>query len=204
MMKHWKILIAAPLVAFAVNFSYAGAVKTGIPKGWIGGGAIATHYESGLDESQGTKEQPAFFITAKDAGKDDFAAITQVVDAAAYRGKVMIFTASALYIGEPGGYEFWIRTIDDKGSVSITSARARKSDTWETVKVLLRVPANVQKLELGIAVRDKGKLLAKGMNFTEAQTSNPLPENRPVADRIIMGPVTAAIQNLSFSEQAKD
>lgn len=200
MMKHWKILIAAPLVAFAVNFSYAGAVKTGIPKGWAGNGAIATHYETGLDESQGTAAQPAFFITAKDAGKNDFAAITQVVDASAYRGKLMSLTASALHIGDLGGYEFWIRTIDEKGNVSITSAWARKSDTWETVRVKLMVAANAQKLELGVGIREKGKLLVKELSFTEAQASKPGAETKPIANKITMGPASGPIQNLNFSE----
>ncbi|MBI3731490.1 MAG: hypothetical protein HY254_24595 [Burkholderiales bacterium] len=200
MMKHWKILIAAPLVAFAVNYSFAGAVKTGIPKGWVGNGAIATHYESGLDESQGTKEQPAFFIAAKDTAADDFAAITQVVDASAYRGKVMMFTASALHVGDLGGYEFWIRTTDEKGNTSIASSWARKSSDWEAVRVRLSVNANAQKIELGVGVRDKGKLFIKGLSFTEAQTSNPIPESKPIANKISMGSATTTMQNLNFSE----
>lgn len=200
-MKHWKIVIAALMVAFAVNFSFAGPVKNGIPKGWVGNGAITTHYETGLDESQGSAEQPAFFVAAKqDAVTDDFAAITQVIDASAYRGKIMFFTASALHIGDLGGYEFWIRTTDEKGGTSIASSWARKSDTWEAVRVRLMVPANAQKVELGVGIRDKGKLLVKGMTFNEAQPSVFVPESKPIANKITMGPVTGTIQNLNFSE----
>lgn len=202
MMKHWKILIAAPLVAFAVNFSFAGAVNSGVPKGWTANGALATHYESGLDTSQGSKEQPAFFMAAKEGmANDDFAAITQVVDAAAYRGKTMHFTASARHMGELGGYEFWIRTIDDKGGISISSSWARKSDTWEAIRVKLLVPANATKLELGVSLKDKGKLFVKGMTFSDSQASLPVPESKPsVASKITMGPIAKTIQNLNFSE----
>lgn len=201
MMKHWKILIAAPLVAFAVNYSYAGAVKNGIPKGWTGSGAIATHYESGIDESQGSKEHPAFFIAAKDAKADDFAAITQVADATAYRGKTMSFTALVLHMGEYGGYEFWIRTVDDKGGVSISSTWARKSDTWEAIRAKLTVPANATKLELGVSLKDNGKLFVKGMAFNDMQTKTPIPESKDyVANKITMGAVTAPLQNLNFSD----
>ncbi|PXX35324.1 hypothetical protein [Undibacterium pigrum] len=201
-MKHWKILIAAPLVAFAVNFSFAGAVNSGVPKGWTANGALTSHYESGLDASQGSKEQPAFFMAAKEAvTNDDFAAITQLVDATAYRGKIMHFTASARHMGELGGYEFWIRTIDDKGGISISSSWARKSDNWEAVRVRLLVPANATKLELGIGLRDKGKLLVKSITFNEAQANNPATENKPsVANKITMGPAATTIQNLNFSE----
>lgn len=202
MMKHWKILIAAPVVAFAVNFSFAGAVNSGVPKGWTANGALTSHYESGLDTSKGSKEQPAFFMAAKEGiANDDFAAITQVVDATAYRGKIMSFTALAMHLGEYGGYEFWIRTIDDKGGVSISSTWARKSETWETIGVRSLVPVNAVKLELGVALKDKGKLFVKGMNLSDAKASTPAPESKPyVAHKITMGPGTAAIQNLNFSE----
>lgn len=202
MMKHWKILIAAPLVAFAVNFSVAGAVNSGVPKGWTANGALATHYESGLDASQGSKEQPAFFMAAKEGiTNDDFAAITQLVDATAYRGKTMHFTASARHMGELGGYEFWIRAIDDKGGISLSSSWARKSDAWEAIRVRLLVPANATKLELGVALKDKGKLFVKGMNFSDVQVSSPAPESKPhIANKITMGPVATTIQNLNFSE----
>ncbi|MFZ6708682.1 hypothetical protein [Undibacterium sp. TC9W] len=200
-MKHWKILIAAPLVAFAVNFSYAGAVKNGIPKGWTGNGAIATHYESGLDESQGSKEQPAFFIASKETSNDDdFAAITQVVDAGAYRGKIMLLTASARHTGELGRYELWIRTTDDKGGVRITSSSGAKGDAWETVKVQTPVIANAQKLEVGIGIRKQGKLLVKDLSFAEAPANNSIPERRPIANDVNIGQASAAIKNLNFSE----
>ncbi len=199
-MKHWKILIAAPLVAFAVNYSYAGAVKNGIPKGWTGSGAIATHYESGIDESQGSKEHPAFFIAAKDAKADDFAAITQVVDASAYRGKIMVLTASARHTGESGRYELWIRTIYDKGGVGITSSSGAKIDAWETVKVRVPVSANAQKLELGIGIRKQGKLLVKDLSFTEASASDAIEERKPIANDINIGQASGAIKNLNFSE----
>ncbi|MFZ6731551.1 hypothetical protein ACO0LG_06495 [Undibacterium sp. Ji42W] len=200
-MKHLKIVIAALMVAFAVNFSFAGPVKNGIPKGWTGSGAIASHYESGLDESQGSKEQPAFFIAAKEISTDDdFAAITQVVDASAYRGKIMVLTASAQHTGELGRYELWIRTTDDKGGVRITSSSGAKGDAWETVKVQTPVSANAQKLELGIGIRKQGKLLVKDLSFAEAPANNSISERRPIANDVNIGQASAAIKNLNFSE----
>ena len=201
MMKHWKIVVAAPMVAFVVNFSFAGVVKPGIPKGWMGSGAIATLYETGIDEGKGTPEQPAFFISSKGAGKEDFGAISQMLDATAYRGKTMSLKASVLHTGEKAGYEIWIRVIESKTKSSISSSWGTRS-SWEDLSVKLSVPASAEKLEIGLGVRGQGKLLAKGLKLEEAAPPKPVvvPQVKQLAFSISEDVEATNLRNLNFSE----
>ena len=201
-MKQWKILFAASAIAFVVNFSFAGAVRMGIPKGWTGNGAIATRYETGVDEAKGTPGQPAFFINAKDAGKEDFGTISQMLDATPYRGKIISLTASILHAGDLGGYEIWIRVIEGKDRSSISSSWGPLSSKWEDVRAKLSVPENAQKVEIGIGVRGQGKLLAKGLLLEEAPLVKVVaaPQTKQLAFRIPDDAATTSLKNLNFNE----
>ena len=59
MMKHWKILAAASLIAFAMNTSFAGGIKSGAPNGWQLWGPLGDKYEMGIDPAESTPATPA-------------------------------------------------------------------------------------------------------------------------------------------------
>ncbi|MFX5693149.1 hypothetical protein ABTE17_20945, partial [Acinetobacter baumannii] len=80
----------------------------------------------------------------------------------------MELTAAALHFGELGGYDFWVRTVDDKGQVGVYSTRARLNPQWEKVRIRVAVAPGTQKLEIGFGVRGKQKLLVKDIHFAEA------------------------------------
>ncbi len=112
----------------------------------------------------------------------------------------MVLTAAALHLGALGGYEFWVRTIDDKGGVALHSSRAALSSNWEKVRIRLQVAPNAQKLEIGFGVRGKQKLVVKDLHFDEASADQAMPEVKPRANRIPLAEMTQAFEKPNFKE----
>lgn len=199
-MKHWKVLIAAAAIAFAVNVSFAGAIKSGIPKGWIGGGAIAERYEVGIDPAEGADNHPALFIAAKNnATKEDFAAITQVIDATAYRGQTMSFSMKVKNFGEHNDYEMWVRTIGEDGSLGDYVSRGAKSDDWQVLKINLIITKKMSKLVFGVGLRSQGKIWVRDLQFEKA-ILKPEEHRENMASLIPVGDMKDRPLNFNFTE----
>lgn len=205
-MKHLKVLIAATAVALALNATFAGAVTAGIPKGWTGQGKIAERYETGIDPTQGTADHPAFFMAAKaDASEEDFAAITQVIDASPYRGKALNFKVKIRYIGESSVCEAWIRTTS--GSVPHLSTGiygtgyASKNGDWQDMIVsVAMVPENANTIELGVGLRAQGRVWIRDIVLDQAALPVSKRPRMEMAKSIPLSVTNAVPLNLNFSE----
>jgi len=113
MMKHWKILAAASLIAFAMNTSFAGGIKSGAPNGWQLWGPLGDKYEMGIDPAESTPDHPALVIASKDTPTKETVSLMQQVDATEWEGGVIVFSMMAKAVGAEKN-RVWLRHLNNQ------------------------------------------------------------------------------------------
>ncbi len=203
-LKQAKFILAAVVIAGAMNLSFAEGMQSGVPSGWISSGALGDHFDIGIDPGESTRGHPAVFIASKDAAKGKFAAISQTIDVTAWQGKTVRFSMMAK-VQEQGNYgEVFLRgtagmSERDYSSVSSTNIQGVE---WKEIALNMIIPKQLTQLEFGVGLRQQGKMWVRDMKLTPLDT--PPRTERPKHDNIIeLMPLrmpSAAPVNLDFSE----
>jgi hypothetical protein len=204
-MKYWKIILGAVVIAFAVNASFATAIKVGAPKGWQLWGPEGDKYEIGIDPAEGTPEHPALIIASKTEATDEVFAIFQQIDSSQFQGKMIEFSMMARAVGAKEN-RIWLQHIL-AGELLMQEIRSIPDGRgWERIVLRLYVPHKPalefhNLFQIGIGLGSPGKIWIKDVKLTEVILQRQ-PANNTKYPRMSLGvPVLGgAARNLNFIE----
>lgn len=201
MMKNWKILAAAPLIAFAMNTSFADGIKTGAPSGWQVWGPLGDKYEMGIDTAESTPEHPALVISSKDTATSETVTLMQQIDAREYEGSIIEFSMMVKAVGAEKS-RVWLRHMKSADFSGIQARSIPSGKDWERIVVTSHfpkdLPATLKHFDIGISLASKGKIWVRDIKLERkpyVAMSNPveLPSFRA-------GLHTYPARNLNFTE----
>ena len=165
--KHWKIIGMAALIACGMNFSFAEGIQAGAPKGWLLWGS-ESKYEIGIDPAESTPDHPALLIASKSAVGSDTLAITQDIDGTEWQDQQIEFSLSVKAIGAKKN-RVWIR-LNRKGYRSMSASTIPEGKDWERIliKAYFPKPENTQydnHFDIGIALGSEGKIWVRDLKL---------------------------------------
>lgn len=202
-MKHWKIVLSALVIAFAVNASFAGAIKVGAPPGWQLWGPEGDKYEIGIDMAEGTPEHPVLIIASKTEPTKQSLAITQDIDATDWQGKLIEFSLMARAVGAEKN-KIWLRYMRKPGMLWMEEKRIPAGRGWERIVVKSYFPKDVDThynnhFEIGIALGSPGKIWIRDVKLEKMELP-PLDENRMDIHGFRSGLPASLPRNLNFTD----
>ncbi len=204
-MKYWKIILSALVIAFAVNASFAGAIKLGAPKGWQLWGPQGDQYEIGIDPAEGTPEHPALIIASKTEATDEVFAIFQQIDSSQFQGKMIEFSMMARAVGAKEN-RIWLQHVL-AGELLMQEIRTIPDGRgWERIVLRLYVPRKPalefhNLFQIGIGLGSPGKIWIKDVKLTEGILGPESANNSKYPHMSLGVPVSGqAARNLSFTE----
>jgi hypothetical protein len=181
---NFKAIFGAALVATLVTLSATGQTQPNGPvPGWILAGSKPANYEIGVTRDGGQARNPAAFLKAKKADTDGFGTLMQQVDAQAYQGKRVRFSA-AVRTEDVGGWAgLWMR-VDTamKGGVSFDNMQDRpiKGTTgWQRYDVVLEVPSDASTVNFGVLGSGGGTAWLDEVRLEIVPDSVPLTSRAP-------------------------
>jgi hypothetical protein len=201
--KQGKFILAAVMIAGAMNVSFAEDMKSGVPNGWVSSGALGDHFDIGIDPGESTRGHAALYIASKDAAKGKFAAMSQTIDVSAWQGKTVRFSVMAKVQEDANYGEVFLRGTSGMSERynSVMSSNV-KGVEWKEMSLVMIIPPALTQLEFGVGLRNQGKLWVRDIKLT--QTDTPRKVVQPVHDNIIermpMRLPSAAPVNLDFAE----
>lgn len=185
----WKIVVAAPLVAWLV---VANAATLKMPRNW--GSDVhapsARSYLLGIDPEVNFNGHPALAVRSMQPVRDiDIGAATKYVDAYGYEGhrvrfSGMLKTADAstwagVFLAPVSGLASRDWMFTDVQSLPYGSAPSAGTSDWHPVSVVMDVPATPDaSLSLGLAVVGNGQAWLADLKFEEVGNDVPLTETR--------------------------
>nr|WP_315486663.1 hypothetical protein [uncultured Undibacterium sp.] len=186
-MKHWKTLLAASIVAIVGNASFAENINTPLPAGWIAGGSLGKHFTTSFSQQEklffldlafgkvtsSKDKDTAFSITAKSsATESDTGVLTQVIDVTASRDETYNLAFFFKQEGEIADKDVWIRFFDERGPITLTQLdlpisfmERNAQDNWLNVSQQFRIPSNASRMEVGIGMRGQGTFQLRNLTL---------------------------------------
>jgi len=166
-MKHWKIIGTAALIAGGMNFSFAEGIKPGVPKGWQLWGS-ESKYEIGIDPAESTPDHPALLIASKNASASDTLALTQDIDGTEWLDQQIELSLWVKAIGAKKN-RVWIRH-NRKGYQSLAAQSIPEGKDWEriVIKTHFTKPADPQydnHFDIGIVLGSEGKIWVRDLKL---------------------------------------
>jgi hypothetical protein len=202
-LKQGKYILAAAMIAGAMNLSFAENMIPGVPGGWQAFGALGEHFDIGIDPGESVNGQHAIFIASKGAAQDKFAAISQTIDVTAWQGKTARFTVMAK-TQEPANYgEVFLRgTTGQSKSYNAVSTTNIKGVEWKEVVLMMDIPKQITQLEFGVGLRQQGKIWVRDVKIAPVVTPPKTEHARhnSIAEQLPMREPSAAPLNLDFSQ----
>ncbi|PXX35325.1 hypothetical protein DFR42_12012 [Undibacterium pigrum] len=201
MMKHWKILAAASLIAFAMNTSFADGIKSGAPGGWQVWGPLGDKYEMGIDTAESTPEHLALLIASKDIATNETVTLMQQIDAKEYEGSIIELSMMVKAAGADKN-RVWLRHMKATNFNGIQASSIPNGKDWERIVVSSYfpkdLPAMYKHFDTGISLASKGKIWVRDIKLERkpyVAMTNPveLPSFRA-------GLPTYPARNLNFTE----
>ncbi|WP_108788631.1 S41 family peptidase [Erythrobacter sp. Alg231-14] len=153
----------------------------GMPTGWFSNGNNGTGYMLELDRETAVHGQQSVRLTSTPDREANFAVFAQVVDASAYRGHKLRFTAqvrAGATVSEHLG--LWFRVDRDDGTIGFfdnMQDRPITNRAWDTHTIEGIVDANATRITVGVLMTGDGEAW-----FDDAQ----LVDMGPVSRREIM------------------
>jgi hypothetical protein len=185
----WKIVVAAPLVAWLV---VANAAALKMPRNWGSDSHAPTSgsYLHGLDPEVKFNDQPALVVRTTEHVSDiDYGAVTKYVDAWGYQGKRVRFsgmlktadasTWAGAFMGVSAGTAARDWSLSSMESLPYGSTPTTGTSDWHPVSVVLEVPDQADvRLFLGIALVGNGQAWLSDMKFEEVGDNVPVTRTR--------------------------
>ncbi len=167
-------LAASPSLAAAqANLDFEEGGPGGPPSAWSVSGA-ADHYTLGLSEAAAHEGRLGLEIVARATEPSKFAGVFQSLDAAAYRGRRLTFSAAAMSLGGAG--RLWMR-IDglDRRTLFLDSMADRPilSGDWARYEIDADVPADAETIRFGFSVSSAGAARVDDFRFDATPFEGP-------------------------------
>ncbi|WP_422982631.1 hypothetical protein [Undibacterium sp. Ji50W] len=177
-MKHWKAVIAACLIGFAMNASFADGIKLGAPDGWQLWGPLGDKYEMGIDPAESTPDHPALIIASKDTATNETVTLMQQVNAAEWEGGMIEFSMMAKAVGAEKN-RIWLRHMKGRNPVTgekrnvpelmVNSRSIPDSKGWERITIISYLPKDAgdedRHFDIGISLASKGKIWVRDIKL---------------------------------------
>ena len=180
----WKIVVAAPLVAYLV---VANAATLKIPHNWgTDAHAPTSHaYLMGLDPEVTFNGKPALAVRATQPVRDvDYGAATQYLDAFGYEGRHVRFSGMLKTSDASTWAGIFMRANNsalrnwefaDAQSLPRGSAATTGTSDWHPVSVVVVVPANPgATMDMGLMLVGNGQAWLSDLKFEEVGDDVPL------------------------------
>jgi hypothetical protein len=179
LMKHWKLIVSAVVIAALTNMSFAEDDKASFPKGWEAHGAYPANYEVMLEPgtSQAKNEKHILIRSKTDAKETDFVAITRFVDVSHLRGKGGALAVRFKETGYSTQKEMWLRFFDDNSEIiqmeieTVGTFDPSKVRSTKPAAAFFRVPQGATRMEIGLGLRGQGSLEISKLEFVIAEDS---------------------------------
>ena len=199
----WKIVVAAPLVAWLV---VANAAALKMPRNWGSDSHSPTSgaYLHGLDPEVKFNGLPALVVRTQEHLSDiDYGAVTKYFDAWGYQGKRVRFsgmlksadasTWAGAFMGVSTGTAARDWSLSTMESLPFGSTPTTGTSDWHRVSVVLDVPEQADvTLFMGVALVGDGQAWLSDMKFEEVGKDVPLTLTRIGIDPVKMA---AAMQD---------
>jgi len=162
--KHWKIIVTAALIAGGMNFSFAEEFKPGVPKGWQLWGS-ESKYEIGIDPAESTPDHPALLIASKNASASDTLALTQDIDGTEWQDQQIELSLWVKAMGAKKKNRIWIRHNRSWSAQTIGDGQ-----DWQkiVIKAYFPKPADAQydnHFDIGIVLGAEGKIWVRDLKL---------------------------------------
>ncbi len=185
----WKIVVAAPLVAWLV---VANAATLKMPRNWGSDvHAPSDHaYLLGIDPEVHFNGHPALAVRSQQPLSDiDFGAATHYVDTYGYEGHRVRFsgmlktsdasTWAGVFLAPVSGVASRDWMFTDKQSLPFGSVPTTGTVDWHPVSVVMDVPSTPDaSISLGLAVVGSGQAWLSDLKFEEVGIDVPLTDTR--------------------------
>ena len=182
MMKQWKIILSAVVVAIAANTSFAEDAKLNLPKGWELHTSRSGQYDLNFTSALGANNR-RFVLSSKSGVSDtDFVAVTKSVDVSKLQGKPAFLSVFFRGTGPLANKDVWLRFFGKDGELFYqqiemfadddTVLRDKLSPSFlKTV-----VPAGATQMEVGIGMKGKGSFELRRLTFNLIEESRDMPK----------------------------
>ncbi|MES3022880.1 MAG: hypothetical protein V4857_15005 [Pseudomonadota bacterium] len=198
-----KFVLAAIVIAGAMNLSFADNMQPGVPAGWTASGAYGEQFDIGIDPGESADGQRALYIASKGAGTDKYAALSQSIDVTAWQGKTVVFSMMARVHDTSNYGELWMRgTTGMQKNHTSTMTTNIKGTEWKEHKLTMLIPPQITQLEFGIGLRQQGKMWVRNLKL-EAVAVVPKAQQTKhdaIADEVPMHAAGAGMSNLDFAQ----
>lgn len=176
MMKQWKIIMSAIVVAVIANTSMAGEKSVKLPSGWMPHGSLGSLYWTGFSAPDSTECGTSCFMLVgiQDEAHQKpgaFAAITKMVDVSQFQDHEFSLSLKYSQDGRLENKDVWLRFFDEKGEIAKLRVPLLESanDAFASTQMNFLVPRHAQKMEMGFGLSGFGRLEFGDLKLTPIQ-----------------------------------
>lgn len=159
-----------------------------LPKHWTIGGSHPQDYDMGVDEALGCaliRYRHALTDPIAVNGEAGFGTLMQTVQADAFRGKRIRFSASLKIEDAGGAATLWLRVDAEKGRVvAFDNMESRQkggalsgTKDWTKRSIVLDVPAEAITVNFGFYLRGTGSAWTRDLDLVEVDASVPVTQD---------------------------
>jgi hypothetical protein len=205
LMKHWKLIVSAVVIAALANMSFAEDNKSSFPKTWEAQGNNLANYKISLenDVSQ-TKNSKILSLQSMDNVKDsDFVALTKLVDVSQLRGRGGMLSLRFKELGYSTQKDLWLRFFDDENEIihmdiePVGEYDPKKRHSFRNAVAFFKIPQGATKMEVGFAWRGEGSLQISELEFHLGKEKSLNVSRVPITKLINIKGVTSSIDELN-------
>lgn len=182
MMKQWKMVMSAVLVAIAANTSFADDTKTNLPKGWELHTSSKGKYELSFANPPGSSYRRFVLRSNSNASDFDFVAITKVVDVSKLQGKAAVLSIFLRGTGPLEHKDVWLRYFGQNGELF-----SQQTEIFADDDTILKdklspsfmktiVPIGATHMEVGMGMQGPGTLELGRLMFQLVGESQDMPK----------------------------
>lgn len=193
MMKQWKMVMSAVLVAIAANTSFADDTKTNLPKGWELHTSSKGKYELSFANPPGSSYRRFVLRSNSNASDSDFVAITKVVDVSKLQGKAAFLSIFLRGTGPLEHKDVWLRYFGQNGELFSQQTEIFADDdpilkdklSPSFMKTI--VPIGATHMEVGMGMKGPGTMELGRLTFqliTEPQDTPKMVQREPLVKKL--------------------
>ncbi len=171
MMKQWKMIMSAVVVAIAANTSFAEDTKPNLPKGWELHSSGSGKYDLNYTSAAGANNRRFVLSSNSSATDSDFVAITKTVDVSKLQGQAAFLSVFLRGTGPLANKDIWLRYFGRDGELF-----SQQVEMFEDDDTVLRdklspsflktvVPFGATQMEVGIGFKGKGTFELRRLTF---------------------------------------
>lgn len=201
MMKQWKMVISAVLVAIAANTSFAGNAKMNVPSGWELHSSGKARYDIGFAHPEGSTSRRFVLRSNSTASDADFVAITKLVDVSKLQGKAAFLSIFLRGTGPLEHKDVWLRFFGPNGELFsqqteiIADDDPVLGDKLSPSFMKTVVPHGATQMEVGMGMKGKGTFELGRLTFNlinETQDGSKRVQRVPLVKQIkSVGPLSS-------------